>query len=57
MSKKIARLEDDNNDLKKQMVVYNEEVKLKWEKYREKMKQDLNEIDIELKDLASNNKK
>ena len=53
----VAGLEKDNNDLKRMMDEYNEEIKVKWENFKTKMTHNVNEIDIELKDLAINNKK
>jgi len=55
--RKVTGLEQDNNDLRKQMDEYNEEVKLKWENFKMTMNHNVNEIDIELKDLTVNNKK
>jgi hypothetical protein len=55
--KKIATIEKHNNDLRKQMDVYNEDVKMKWENFKAKMSHDVNEIDIDLKDLTINNYK
>lgn len=57
MLKKVSFIEKENNNLKKQMDVYNEEVKLKWENFKVALNHDLNEIIIELKDLKTNNKK
>lgn len=55
--RKIARLEKHNSDLKNQMTEYNEEVKLKWEKFQSKINQDENDISNELQSLAIKDKK
>lgn len=55
--KKIATIEKHNNDLRKQLDVYNEDVKVMWENFKAKMSHDVNEIDIDLKDLTINNHK
>lgn len=55
--KKIATIEKHNNDLRKQMDVYNEDVKVMWENFKVKMRHDVNEIEIDLKDLKINNPK
>lgn len=57
MLRNVASLEKDNNGLKRMMDEYNEEIKVKWENFKTKMSHHVNEIDIELKDLAINNKK
>lgn len=55
--RKIASLEKDNNELRIQMDKFNLEVKMKWENFKTTINHDVNEIEIELKDLAKNNKK
>lgn len=55
--RKVTSLEKDNNDLRRQMDEYKEEVKAKWESFKATMNHDINEIDIELKDMTVNNKK
>ena len=55
--RKVINIEKSNNDLRNQMNDYNEEVKLKWEKFKTAINHDVNEIEIELKDIAINNKK
>ncbi len=55
--KKAAHLEKGNNDLRRQMNEYNEEVKVKWESFKTAVNHNVNEISIELKDIASSNKK
>lgn len=52
----VINLEKDNNDLRKQMDEYKEEMKVKWENFKTKMNHDINEIGIELKDIKINNK-
>ncbi len=52
--KQIARLEQKNNDLRKQMNDYNEEVKAKWVNFKVEMNHDIEEIEIELKDVTIN---
>jgi hypothetical protein len=54
--RQVTSLEKDNNDLRKQMDVYKEEVKVMWENFKTKINHDVNEISIELKDLTVNNK-
>ncbi|MDP1725247.1 MAG: hypothetical protein Q8M15_00585 [Bacteroidota bacterium] len=53
--KQINRLEQKNNDLRKKMNDYNEEVKSKWENFKVEMNHDIDEIEIELKDVTINN--
>lgn len=55
--RQVATLEKDNNDLRRQMDEYNEEMKVKWESFKVKINHDVNEIGIELQDLQVNNKK
>ena len=54
--RKAENLEEDNNEIRKQMSEYQAEVKLKWENFKTKMNYDVSEIVIELKDIAINNK-
>ena len=56
LMKQVMSLEKDNNDLKKEMDEYREEVKVMWENFKTKINHDVNEISIELKDLTINNK-
>lgn len=53
--KTMISLEKDNNDLRKNMDQYKEEVKVMWEKFKTKINHDANEIHIELKDIKLNN--
>ena len=53
----MVSLEKDNNDLRKNMDQYKEEVKVMWENFKTKMNHDVNEIHIELKDIKLNNVK
>lgn len=55
--KQVTTLEKDNNDLRRQMDEYNEEMKVKWESFKVKINHDVNEIGIELQDIQVNNKK
>lgn len=55
--RKVTILEKENNDLRRQMDEYKEEVKVKWESFKQTINHDVNEIDIELKDITINNKK
>ncbi len=55
--RQITRLEQKNNDLRKRMNDYNQEVKVKWEKFKMEMNHDIDAIGIELKDVTINNKK
>ncbi len=57
LMKQVMSLEKDNNDLRKEMDEYKEEVKVMWENFKTKINHDVNEISIELKDLTINNKK
>ena len=54
---KVENLEKSNNDLRIKMDEYNEEMKVKWEKFKLMMNHDVNEIGIELKAMKLNNKK
>lgn len=55
--RKVTNIEKGNNDLRNQMNDYNEEVKLKWETFKSTINHDVNEINIELKEISINNKK
>ncbi len=55
-AKQLTRLEQKNNDLRKRMNDYNEEVSIKWEKFKSGMNHDLDEVGIELRDVKINNK-
>ncbi|MES2397444.1 MAG: hypothetical protein V4549_15650 [Bacteroidota bacterium] len=55
--RQVTTLEKDNNDLRRQMDEYNEEMKVKWESFKVKINHDVNEIGIELQDIQVNNKK
>jgi len=55
--RQVTTLEKNNNDLRKQMDEFNEEMKVKWESFKVKINHDVNEIGIELQDLQVNNKK
>ncbi|MEK6614486.1 MAG: hypothetical protein AABZ32_00010 [Bacteroidota bacterium] len=54
---KVERLEKNNNDLRSQMDQYNEEAKIKLEKFKESINQDVNDINVELKAITANDKK
>ena len=55
--KTMVSLEKDNNDLRKNMDQYKEEVKVMWENFKTKMNHDVNEIHIELKDIKLTQRK
>lgn len=55
--RKVKGLEKDNNDLRRQIDEYKEEVKVKWEQFKTDINHGTDEISIELKDLIINNKK
>ena len=55
--KQTTALEQKNNELRKRMNDYNEEMKFKWEKFKLGMNHDIDEIAIELKDITINNTK
>ncbi len=57
MLKRITRLEDDNNNLKKLIDEYIIDMKLKLEQFKTKINQDTQELETELKDLTISNKK
>jgi hypothetical protein len=54
--RKVTNLEKDNNDLKLRMDEYKEEMKVKWEMFQAAMNHIINEIDIELNTLKTDNK-
>ncbi|MCX6351398.1 MAG: hypothetical protein NTX03_06025, partial [Bacteroidetes bacterium] len=56
-NRQITRLEKRNNDLRKKMDNYHEEVKAKWEKFKVSMANDIDGVAIELKDVTLDNKK
>lgn len=51
--KQVASLEESNHALRKQLDVYHEEAKLKWENFKATMDHDVNDIGITLKNLAN----
>ena len=55
--RQVVTLEKNNNDLRRQMDEYYEEMKVKWESFKVKINHDVNEIGIELQDIQVNNKK
>ena len=55
--KKIAGIEKENNDFKRQMDEYKEDIKVKWENFKGTMNHDVDKIGIELKDITIKNKK
>jgi len=55
--RKVAVLEKTNNDLRVKMDEYKEEVKVKWEMFQASMNHNVNEIEIELNTLKTDNKK
>lgn len=55
--KKLTRLEENNDNLKMQIDEYCIEVKLKLEKFKTKMKQDVDDLGNELKDIQPADKK
>ncbi len=50
--KQVTRLEKDNYDLRKKMDDYYEEGKTRWEKFKSKMNQDIEDINKEFTDLS-----
>ena len=54
--KKVAGLVKDNNDLRKEIDKYNEEVKVKWEMFKVSINHHINEISIDLDALKKNEK-
>ena len=57
LNKKLQILEKENDNLRIAMDQYIEEVKVKWETFKTSMNHNVNEIDIELDALKTNNKK
>jgi hypothetical protein len=57
LRRKVTNLEKANNDMKIRMDEYKEEMKVKWEMFQASMNHTINEIDIELNALKTNNKK
>lgn len=55
--RKVTSLEKTNNDLRRKMDEYNEDEKVKWEKFKTMMNHDVNEIGIELKAIKITHKK
>lgn len=55
--RKVTVLEKTNNDLRVKMDEYKEEVKVKWETFQASMNHNVNEIEIELNVLKTDNKK
>lgn len=55
--KKLTRLEDENNALKKQIDEYIIDMKLKLEQFKTKIDKDTQELEVELKELTALNKK
>ena len=54
---KLDNIEKDNNDLRRKIDEYDEEMKVKWENFKVKMNHDANEISIELKNISLSSKK
>jgi len=54
LRRKVTGLEKDNNELRKRMDEYKEEVKVQWEMFKASMDHNVNEIDIELKAIKMN---
>jgi hypothetical protein len=55
--RKVARLEKNNTDLRKQMDDYAADAKARQEKFRTSMNQDVNDIGTELKDMIAKEKR
>lgn len=53
--KKLAVLENKNNDIKKRMEDYQAEGKEKWELFKAEFNHDMNELGLALKDLGVKN--
>ncbi|MBI3235532.1 MAG: hypothetical protein HYZ42_16080 [Bacteroidetes bacterium] len=53
--KRITKLERDNNALMREMDEYKEDVKVRWENFKLTLNHDVNQIQIELKDLSVKN--
>jgi len=54
--KKVTSLEQDNNELRKKMDQYKEEVEVMWENFKTEINHSVNDIGIELKDITVNTK-
>jgi len=54
--KRVSALEKNNYDLNKQMDEYNEKMKVSFENFKTEMNHDVDEIGIELNNIAINNK-
>lgn len=54
--RKVANLEKDNNDLRKQMDDYRTEEKARWEKFKSQMNQDVSDIGKELGEMKVSSK-
>ena len=50
--KKLITLEKENNDLRRQMNEYAEEMKIKMETFKANLNQNVSNIDLEIKDLV-----
>ncbi len=50
--KKLTILEKENNDLRRQMNEYTEEMKIKMETFKANLNQNVSNIDLEIKDLV-----
>lgn len=55
--RKVTSLEKDNNALRIRMDEYNEDVKVRWEKFKASMNHNVNEIDIKLNAMKTDIKK
>jgi hypothetical protein len=49
---KATRLEKDNDDLRNELVIYNQEEKARWEKFKAKMNNDVNGINDQIKNMT-----
>jgi hypothetical protein len=54
--KKIIHIEEDNNDLRKQMDDYKEEMKMMWDNFKTKIDEDVTKINAELNDIKGASK-
>lgn len=55
--RKLENLEKDNNNLSIKMDAYKEEMKVKWELFQASMNHSVNEIELELNTIKTENKK
>ncbi|MES2836180.1 MAG: hypothetical protein V4667_01540 [Bacteroidota bacterium] len=55
--KTIESLEKENNDLQKQLNIYKEDEKVRWENFKAEINHTANNIEIDLKDIKLNNYK